>query len=277
MKYHRYNKKTARKRFPIKQRIKAIAGCMVLCITLVGGNCLEVSAVQKEKKLKERVLERAEHSAYGAYPETITYTLGKIAGAKNANLPLGDTYEDNAYTRYLKKLLNIQNRDVFELEDGTTYEQAVEMAIQDKEIPDVLVVKGLDTLKELVERGMIEDLSSVYEECATDRIKEMYASYGTSVLDSATFDGKLYAFPDTVIDHGSMLLWLRSDWMEELGLAEPKTMDEGMEIIRQFVEHDMAGGHKTIGIACSTEMISESSSTYGVDPIFIEMGSMPGK
>ena len=24
------------------------------------------------------------------------------------------------------------------------------------------------------------------------------------------------------------LLWLRSDWMEELGLAEPKTMDEGM-------------------------------------------------
>ena len=40
------------------------------------------------------------------------------------------------------------------------------MAIQDKEIPDVLVVKGLDTLKELVERGMIEDLSSVYEECA---------------------------------------------------------------------------------------------------------------
>lgn len=69
-------------------------------------------SVQKEKKLKERVLERAEHSAYGAYPETITYTLGKIAGAKNANLPLGDTYEDNAYTRYLKKLLNIQNRDV---------------------------------------------------------------------------------------------------------------------------------------------------------------------
>ena len=33
------------------------------------------------------------------------------------------------------------------------WEQAVEMAIQDKEIPDVLVVKGLDTLKELVERG----------------------------------------------------------------------------------------------------------------------------
>ena len=58
------------------------------------------------------------------------------------------------------------------MEDGRTYEQAVEMAIQDKEIPDVLVVKGLDTLKQLVERGMVEDLSSVYEECTTDRIKE---------------------------------------------------------------------------------------------------------
>ena len=225
MKYHRYNKKTARKRFPNKQRVKVIVGCMALCIVLLGESCIPVSAAQNKKDLMTRVLERAEHSAYGAYPETVTYTLGKIAGAKNSNLPLGDTYEDNAYTRYLKKLLNIQNKDVFELEDGRTYEQAVEMAIQDKEIPDVLVVKGLDTLKQLVERGMVEDLSSVYEECTTDRIKEMYESYGTSVLDSATFDGKLYAFPDTVIDHGSTLLWLRSDWMEELGLAEPTTMD----------------------------------------------------
>ena len=117
MKYHRYNKKTARKRFPNKQRMKVIAGCTALCIALLGESCLPVSAAQNKKDLKTRVLERAEHSAYGAYPETVTYTLGKIAGTKNSNLPVGDTYENNAYTRYLKKLLNIQNKDVFELED----------------------------------------------------------------------------------------------------------------------------------------------------------------
>ena len=38
-------------------------------------------------------------------------------------------------------MLNIQNADVFELQDGNTYEEAVNVAIEDRDIPDVLVVK----------------------------------------------------------------------------------------------------------------------------------------
>lgn len=234
------------------------------------------SRTEQEKKDSVQMVE-AIHTPYGKYPETVTYTLGKISGANHANLPVGATYEDNAYTQYLKKMLNIQNKDVFELEDGSTYEQAVEMAIEDNDIPDVLVIKGRDTLKRLADRGMIEDLSQVYEECTTDRIKEMYESYGDGLLGSATFDGKLYAFPDTVIDHGTMLLWMRADWIEELGLPEPETMEDAMEIARRFVEEDMAGDNSTVGLACSTELISGSSSTYGADPIFTEFGAVPGK
>ena len=78
---------------------------------------------------------KAMHTPLGKYPETVTYTLGKIAGANNSNLPVGDTYENNAYTRYLKKILNIQNEDVFELQDGNTYEEAVNVAIEDCDIP----------------------------------------------------------------------------------------------------------------------------------------------
>lgn len=219
----------------------------------------------------------AAHTPYGRYPEPVVYTLGKISGANNANLPVGDSYEDNAYTRYLAKMLNIQNQDVFELEDGAAYEQALEMAIDDNEIPDILVVKGRENLKKLVERGLAADLSAGYEECTTDRIKEMYASYGPGLLESACFEGRLYAFPDTVIDHGSMLLWLRKDWMEQIGAEEPETLEEGMEIVRRFVEADLAGEGRTTGLACSTELVSQSSSTYGVDPIFTCFGAVPQK
>src|SRR5699024_11585420 len=72
--------------------------------------------------------------------------------------------------------------------------------------------------------------SSDHEECTTDVIKEMYDSYGDELLGSATFDGKRYAFPNTAIDDGHMLLWLRSDWIRKLGLEEPRTMDEAMQI-----------------------------------------------
>ena len=91
------------------------------------------------------------------------YTLGKVAGANNANLPVGDTYEDNAYTRYLKNVLNIQNENVFALEADGSYEKALEAAISDRDIPDVMVVNGRDNLIRLVESGLVEDLTDVYE------------------------------------------------------------------------------------------------------------------
>ena len=221
--------------------------------------------------------EEAAHTPLGKYPETVEYTLGKISGANNSNLPAGDTYEDNAYTIYLKEVLNIQNVDIFELEAGGSYEEALEMSIADRSIPDVLVVNGRDNLEKLVKAGLVEDLTSVYEECTTDVIKEMYASYGEDLLGSATFDGKLYAFPNTAIDDGHMLLWLRADWIRELGLEEPRTMDEAMQIIKAFVENDIAGDGRTVGLACSTGLIAGSSETYGVDGIFTKFGSAPEK
>ena len=225
----------------------------------------------------EAAWEEAVHTPLGKYPKTVEYTLGKISGANNSNLPAGDTYEDNAYTRYLKEVVNIQNVDIFELEAGGSYEEALEMSIADRSIPDVLVVNGRDNLEKLVNAGLVEDLTSVYEECTTDVIKEMYASYGEDLLGSATFDGKLYAFPNTAIDDGYTLLWLRADWIRKLGLEEPRTMDEAMQIIKAFVENDIAGDGRTVGLACSTGLIAGSSETYGVDGIFAKFGSAPRK
>ena len=224
-----------------------------------------------------KLWEEACGTPYGRYPEEVVYTLGKISGSNHSNLPVGETYENNAYTRYLKEMLNIQNRDVFEIEDGDQYYEVIKLAIQDRDIPDVCVVKGRENLKELVKYGLVEDLTEVYEECTTPRVKEMYDSYGENLLQSATFDGRLYALPDTVIDHGAMMLWMRKDWIDELGLLEPETMEEAMEVIREFVKQDAGGSGDTIGLACSTNMVSESSSTYSVDPVFTMFGAVPQK
>lgn len=231
--------------------------------------------VAKTPKEIEEEWEAAEHTPYGKYPDEVIYTLGKISGANNANLPLGETYEDNGYTRYLKEILNIQNKDIFEMEDGDQYDETVRLAIKDRDIPDIMVVKGRDNLKELIKYDLVEDITAVYEECASDRVKEMYESYGEGLLQSATYDGKLYALPDTVIDHGAMMLWMRKDWIDQLGLEEPQTMEEAMEIIKKFVEADVAGNDETIGLACNTSMVSKSSSTYSVDPIFTMFHTAP--
>ena len=224
---------------------------------------------------KEEQWETAETTPLGKYPETVEYSLGKISGANNSNLPVGDTYEDNAYTRYLRNVLNIQNENGFALEAGGSYEEALEAAISDRDIPDVMVVNGRDNLARLVESGMIADLTEVYEQCTTDTIKEMYSSYGDFLLDSATFEGRLYAFPNVEIDDGALMLWLRDDWIEKLDLEKPETMEEAMDVIKAFVENDVAGNGETVGLACSTGLIAGSNETYGVDTIFTKYGSAP--
>ena len=92
------------------------------------------------KKDSEQWINAAE-TPYGKYPELVTYTLGQMSGANNSNLPEGNTYEDNAYTRYLRKMLNIQNENVY-MESEDRYDNLVNILVQDQTIPDVLVVSN---------------------------------------------------------------------------------------------------------------------------------------
>ena len=193
-------------------------------------------------------------------------------------MPEDDTYENNAYTRYLKNKLNIQNKNAFE-DIGSNYDNMLNIAISENNIPDVMVVDDYSYLKLLVENDMIEDLSDVYEKCASERIKDIYKSYGNEILDNVTFDGKLMALPETNIANGPNMLWLRKDWMDKLGLESPKTFNDAINIIREFIEKDPGnnGKGKTIGLACSPELTNERkySNTGTVDVIFALFNSYP--
>ena len=74
----------------------------------IGAVCLSDSAGKRISKKEQ--WEYASTTPDGKYPELVTYTLGKMTGANNSNLPKGETYENNAYTRYLREYFNIQIR-----------------------------------------------------------------------------------------------------------------------------------------------------------------------
>lgn len=176
----------------------------ILSLALLTGCSLGTAEMEKtdidvlsEKSSKS--WEQAETTPLGKYPELVTYTLGQMKGANNSNLPDGQNYEDNAYTRYLKKTLNIQNKNVF-MESEERYDEALNILVKDRNLPDIFLVSDRETLEELVENDLIEDLTEVYKSCASDKIKEMYESYGEELLASGTFDGKLYALPETAIE-----------------------------------------------------------------------------
>lgn len=219
----------------------------------------------------------ASTTPYGKYDELVTYTIGKNTPG-SPRFPEGDSYEDNAYTRYLKEVLNVQNENAFEAANGDAYDQKVSMSIATGDIPDIMKVDAT-TLKQLVENDMIEDLSESYKDCATDKIKEMYDSYGGRALESATFDGKLMALPSTQCANVPTMLWLRQDWMDKLGLQAPKTMDDVENILQQFVTKDPGnnGSEKTIGLVGSSNIGGVYGGLFQMDNVLSLYNAFPGQ
>jgi putative aldouronate transport system substrate-binding protein len=264
--------------------LKKIISCVLIINLLILCGCGDSGATPstrenaETKEEYEAALYTARTTPYGKYPEQLTYTLGKLSGANNSNLPDGETYENNAYTRLLNERLNVQNQDVFEAMDEQ-YTDSVTMVIAQNDLPDVMIVEDLDELQYLVDNDMIADLTDSYNNCMSDTIKNIYGSYGRDILDVVTFGGKIMAIPETNISDGPNLIWLRKDWMDALGLSAPRTLPDVEEIIRQFKEKDPGhnGAGNTVGLVCDTSLCGGCgySSEYTLDIIFAAYGAFP--
>ncbi|WKL02077.1 hypothetical protein Q0F98_38140 [Paenibacillus amylolyticus] len=79
-------------------------------------------------------------------------------------------------------------------------------------------VDSKDELKELVDNDLIEDLTAIYDQYATDNIKQMYDSYDGRALENATIDGRLMGLPATSLDSAPTMVWVRQDWLDLLGI-----------------------------------------------------------
>ena len=200
----------------LKQTLKKSVAFGVTGIMLILAGCKSPAGfASNDNEEYNARMEEARTTPFGAYPETIEYTLGKMTSVNNSNMPENDTYTDNAYTRYIKSVINVQNVDAFEANDSQ-YDTNVSMAISMGSLPDIMVVSSQDEVEQLVGAGLIEDLTESYNNCISDRIRKMYESYGDSLKDMVTYDGKIMALPETNITDGPNLVWLRKDWMNKL-------------------------------------------------------------
>lgn len=268
----------------LKQTLKKCVAFGVTGIMLILAGCKSPAGfVSNDNEEYNARMEEARTTPFGAYPETIEYTLGKMTSVNNSNMPENDTYTDNAYTRYIKSVINVQNVDVFEANDSQ-YDTNVSMAISMGSLPDIMVVSSQDEVEQLVEAGLIEDLTESYNNCISDRIRKMYESYGDSLKDMVTYDGKIMALPETNITDGPNLVWLRKDWMDKLGLSEPHTIDDVVNIVKHFISEDpgnngvdVSGKPNTVGLAVDTDVTGECgySSEFLLDIIFACFGAYP--
>lgn len=233
------------------------------------------------KNVDNRPPVEASSGPLGAYEETLICGMGRGTIA-NPKFPEGDSYEDNAYTRYLKSMLNVEVQDDFE-GNGADYDRQVSLSVAAGELPDVMRVGTKDLLDELVENDLVADLTEVYQEYASDYIKEIYDSYGGRCLDLATYDGRLMAIPGTNLDSAPCVMYIRKDWIEALGMDVDSDGDKCISIeelewiAKTFLEKDPGGSNNPVGMAFAPYLTTDDygSSGYTMNGIASAFGAFP--
>ena len=166
------------------------------------------------------------------------------------------TMTDNLWTDLYRDELGIIVEYDWIVKGGDEYDQKLNIALATGDIPEFVSVTPLQ-VKQLAEAGLIMPLDDVYEKYASDLTKSVLMETGTAPFDAATIDGKLYALPE--VDSTLMLadvIWIRADWLEQLGLAEPKTMDELVAVMEAFCAADFDGNgvNDTIGMGIAKDL-----------------------
>ena len=202
---------------------KIAAGLAVLLAagTILGG-CGESGAAGNDSVSdaagnEAAALTEAKTTPYGRYPETITYTLAKMTGVNNSNLPEGETYEDNAYTRLIREIINVQNEDVYE-NYGDTYNVGISTMIATGNIADIMVVDQ-KTMNAMQKNDQLADLTEVYANCASERIKDMLSAEQYSDFMLMLRDNE-FIFTNTSVVYGLEFFYDKSRTYREMTLEE---------------------------------------------------------
>lgn len=211
------------------------------------------------------------------YPEPVEVSIGRAIDP-NYKFNGNDTAEDNAYTRWLKDRYNIVVKHAWEASTAD-YNQKVSLAISSNDLPDAMLVNE-SQLKLMVKAGQLADLTEVYEKYASDTVKRIYDS-NPGLLESVTFDGKLYALPETTLP-SAPLTWIRKDWLDALGLEPPKTLQDIENIAKAFIDNKM-GGENTVGIVGTGQggslyatFLTSTDHFFNFSPLFFAHNAYPG-
>ena len=209
------------------------------------------------------------------YEEPITMSIGIAVDLAKA-FPEGDSYENNIWSRAYEEELGIKLELAF---TASNTADKVNTLIATGDIPDLLCVDK-SQLKILSNSGLIrDDLYEIYMENAGEGMRTIIEGVGgEAAIPSATYGGKMMAIPilNTSAGEEVPVLWLRSDWMDKLGLENPQNWEDLYNIIYAFVHDDPDGNgvDDTIGLTFSKDLWN---SCFQMDGLFNIFGSYPKK
>ncbi len=142
------------------------------------------------------------------------------------------TYEDNRWVKWIREQSGI---DVTIVPVPRNQAQdSLNVLFASGQAPDMVWEYDRAYIGKLVTQGVIQPIGDYIEKYSTSYKK--YLQENPDLLPHMTFNGEIYAVtakrPITAIaNHG---MWIRQDWLDELKLERPTTVEELVEVAKAF-------------------------------------------
>lgn len=235
----------------------------------------EPATDEGEEQSSEGETAATDSKALQPFDETVTIKMGHGLDP-NTTFAEGETVENSRFVQWIKDDLNIDVQYDW-ICSNTDFEQKINLCIASNTLPDAMNV-GQTQYLAMLKYDQIQPITDVFEEYASDQLKQYVHSGGDALMDAISQDGEMYAIPaPNLTASGVNNMWIRQDWLDELNLEVPKTIDELFEVAQAFVDAKL-GGDNTIGIvgpASGDQLVARGQNRWGLDTIFGAYQSYP--
>lgn len=230
---------------------------VLVCLLLLGSIVLAACGGSQSKEEEPASNVSAEPGA--PYKESITTTMVISDPFGKVKTPFTDTAWGKAYQDELNVVV-----DVKAVIASSSYPERLNTLIASDDLPDMFKVPN-NMLEQLIEDDMLADLTTVYQDFASDRLKTFTEANGKRALEGSMVEGKMYGVPIAGNEQASRtVVMIRKDWLDKLKLDVPESIDDVWEIAEAFQKNKL-GGENTIGIPMDKTLsqVGAIASAYG--------------
>ena len=129
--------------------------------------------------------------------------------------------------------------------------------------PDVIMEWNITAFEQFIANGTLQPLDEAFETYG----ENLKAAIPEDVLQWGYYNGKLYGIPKIRSETNvvNWMSWIRQDWLDNLGLDMPTTMEEFYEVVRAFTFDDPDGNgiDDTWGFGAGSGVASGQNEDFG--------------
>jgi len=251
--------------------------CVIAVVIIIAGLTASGGADSRSAPAARTIGTDGPFAKYST-PVTVNVVAATNEALQKNTLKDNLTFEKNPWTEAFERDLNIKLNYKWIATSGDDFSQKMNLSIASGDIPDI-IHGNVVQLARLVNADIIADLTGLFDKYASPLFKEWMANSSSDPFLPTLFNKKQMAIPRAWSnkDPANAFIWIRTDWLKNLNMNPPKTMDDLLALSKAFTynDPDKNGKNDTFGLSVQSAFLSLGGSNHSLEGFFAGYHAYP--